>query len=214
MTMFIYRILHDMPVFLRDEAVGEAYGGLVKDVSLLSRLPPSMLSVLVMRLTPQRVMPTQLVTRQDEVGSDMYIVTHGLLREIVGRYEHAPFLLDSVSAAKRPLANLPGVYPAHLGRLKAAGNFVDDAGHVSTLLGRGDYFAENCIMTSTQRRHRSNVVSVQVSNLLALSKSAFTEACELFPELYTLMFEELKDDSAQFLQLASFNAAKEGSAFL
>ena len=53
-----------------------------------------------------------------------------------------------------------------------------------------------------------------LSNLLALSKSAFTEACELFPELYTLMFEELKDDSAQFLQLASFNAAKEGSAFL
>ena len=51
-------------------------------------------------------------------------------------------------------------------------------------------------MTSKNRRHRSNVIAVEISSLLALSKRDFTEANALFPELYDLMFGHI-DDSAE-----------------
>ena len=141
-TVFNEReILNDMPIFLRDEAVQEAYGPMVKGVPVLSRLPPSMLSTLVLRMTPERVMPTQLVIRQGDIGTHMYIVTDGLLREIVGAYAHAPFLPDR-SSFKQVAADLPGVFPNKRARLQAAGKFVDDEGTALTLLGRGDHFAE------------------------------------------------------------------------
>ena len=186
-TVFDERsILNDMPIFLRDEAVQEAYGPMVKDVPILSRLSPTMLSTLVLRMMPERVMPTQLVVKQGEIGTQLYIVTEGLLREIVGAYEHAPFLPDR-SSFKQVAADLPGVFPDKLARMKAAGSFVDDEGRMSTLLGRGDHFAE-CVsfafslalaFARFQRR-----LSMPLS-CIRLRYRRFLLACSRVPPLYS-----------------------------
>ena len=186
-TVFDERsILNDMPIFLRDEAVQEAYGPMVKDVPILSRLSPTMLSTLVLRMMPERVMPTQLVVKQGEIGTQLYIVTEGLLREIVGAYEHAPFLPDR-SSFKQVAADLPGVFPDKLARMKAAGSFVDDEGRMSTLLGRGDHFAE-CVsfafslalaFARFQRR-----LSMPLS-CIRLRYRRFLLACARVPPLYS-----------------------------
>ena len=73
-------ILGELPSYLRDEIVGIAYRDLVVDAPMLRGLPSTHLTELVMRLHPQRVLPSQVVTRRGEIGASMYIVSEGLLR--------------------------------------------------------------------------------------------------------------------------------------
>jgi hypothetical protein len=73
-------ILRELPSYLRNEVVGIAYRDLVVDVPMLRNLPPTYLTEIVMRLHPERVLPSQVVIRRAEIGSTMYIVSEGLLR--------------------------------------------------------------------------------------------------------------------------------------
>ena len=109
-----HTLLEELPSFLRDEVVNEAYGDLVDAVPMLQDLAPSELTSLMMRLNPLRVLPSQVIVRRGELGTEMYIVSGGLLRTYFEPdYPHEEsFLMDVREMIRAGNVLLPGQKPA------------------------------------------------------------------------------------------------------
>jgi CRP-like cAMP-binding protein len=191
-----HALLEELPPFLRDEVVNEAYGDLVDAVPMLQNLAPSELTSLMVRLHPLRVLPSQVIVRRGELGTEMYIVSGGLLRTYFEpNYPHQKsFLMDAQEMTRAGTVLLPGQKPARGERPPEAFGRPD-------LLGRGDYFGHYCIIgggdedgdgeidligdeeEDINARHPYTVVAVQMSMLLSLSRPDFEDAKMLFPNL-------------------------------
>ena len=109
-----HSMLEELPPFLRDEVVHEAYGDLVNAVPMLQNLAPSELTSLMVRLQPLRVLPSQVIVRRGELGTEMYIVSGGLLRTYFEPdYPHEDsFLMDAREMIRVGTVLLPGQKPA------------------------------------------------------------------------------------------------------
>ena len=183
-------ILEELPAFLRDEVIAESYSDLVRDVPMLASLSSTALSVVIMALKPQRVLPTQVIVRKGEIGSCMYIVASGLLKVHDSRSVYdadneewtvSPFRLDAKSVAdvRRNSRMLPGVRPPKSMRYAQADYNID-------VFSRGDYFGAYCLDPTTlgsDPTHAFTVVCVRTSMLFSLSSIDFVAAQAQVPNL-------------------------------
>lgn len=199
------QILEDLPPFLRDDVIQEAYGELVREVPMLTLLAPSELTALVVRLKPLRVLPSQVIVRAGECGVEMYIVSGGLLRCYPHGYPFQSFMMSLRDLQRgRQSETLPGEVAPREERPPYADERAD-------LLARGDYFGEYCIIEakqgtaaesidqesevevepfgetdwSTHARHQQTVVAIETSLLLYITRMQFEECNMLFPHIST-----------------------------
>ena len=161
---------------------------------MLRVLPPSMLAVVMTKLKAQRVLETQVVIQKGRIGTEMFIVTAGLLRVWYEAYPHAPFMLGE-DQLERSAPMLPGTVPDEPGRHSAAnGKSTPDGGG---LLGRGDAFGDYTLTeTGNGRIHPYTVTSVVNSLLLALSRKSYVEMLTYFPELPSELKHAVADRNA------------------
>ena len=148
---------------------------------MLRVLPPSMLAIVMTKLKAQRVLETQVVIQKGRIGTEMFIVTAGLLRVWYEEYPHARFMLGE-DQLERTAPMLPGTVPDEPGRHSAAdGKSTPDGGG---LLSRGDAFGDYTLTgTGYGRIHPYTVTCVVNSLLLALSRKSYVETLTYFPEL-------------------------------
>jgi CRP-like cAMP-binding protein len=141
------QILEDLPPFLRDDVIQEAYGDLVREVPMLARLAPSELTALVVRLKPLRVLPSQVIVRAGECGVEMYIVSGGLLRCYCAASSAYPFESFMMSLRDLQRGRQSATLPGETAPREERPPYADDR---ADLLARGDYFGEYCIIEAQQ----------------------------------------------------------------
>ena len=183
-------ILEELPSFLRDEVIAESYVDLVRDVPMLASLSPTALSVVIMALKPQRVLPTQVIVRKGGIGSEMFIVASGLLKvhdsvdvfdPEMNDWTKLPFRLNEkeVAAVRKTNSLLPGVRPPKSMRYAQADYHID-------VFSRGDYFGAYCldpIKLGSNPVHDFTVVAVRCSMLFSLASVDFVRAQAQVPDL-------------------------------
>ena len=187
-------VLLELPSYLRDELVAESYIPLIKDVPMLRVLPPSMLAIIMTKLKAQRVLETQVVITKGSIGTEMFIITAGLLRVWYDDYKHANFMLGE-EQLETAAPMLPGTVPDAPNRHPAADGVPTPDG--GGLLGRGDAFGDYTLTeTSIGRVHPYTVTCVTNSLLLALSRKDYRATLLYFPELPSELKHAVADRNA------------------
>ena len=155
-----HSMLEELPPFLRDEVVHEAYGDLVDAVPMLQNLAPSELTSLMVRLHPLRVLPSQVIVRRGELGTEMYVVSGGLLRTYFEPdYPHEEaFLMDAREMMRAGTVLLPGQKPARGERPSEAFGRPDLLGRcvpalLAAFAGSTSFCRCSCVLAPTLSTH-------------------------------------------------------------
>jgi CRP-like cAMP-binding protein len=189
-------ILTELPSFLRDEVVAGAYGSLATDVPFMQDMPASMVSMLVMALKFETVLPTQCIVRKGTLGSNMYIVMGGLVQLFYGEYEHENFELSdkNIGALEGAMRERPGVAEAPFTRNPEA-----DKGFK---ISRGDFFCEYTVLFAVPPQHIYTAVAIERTMVLSFPKEMYLKTIDVFPQLRDQILKHTKLANPMVAKLA------------